>query len=101
MAESPPSDGGVAGASAAVRKFFRRVLLASLELPDGSFDPGRAGETLHRLTFSAVRPYRLLIELDGQILLSFSGAPACTSEKDVLQLEGYDQLVVDGRAMGT
>jgi hypothetical protein len=58
----------------AVNAFFDRVTVAGLLLPDGWFG-GRPMENQHRLTFVAERPKRLLIELDEQVLLSFSGRP--------------------------
>lgn len=41
-------DPQIAGAASAVREFFDRVLLASMELPDEWFG-GRSGENLHEL----------------------------------------------------
>lgn len=54
--------------------WFSRVQQADLKLPDRYFG-GRAGENLHELTFIASRPRKLLIELDEQLLLIFTGAP--------------------------
>lgn len=93
------SDGDIARAAEAVETFFERVLLASLELPDGWFG-GRRGENLHELTLVSARRHRLLLELDGQLLLSFSGAPAVDVDGDEVVLSNFDQLVFDWQSYG-
>jgi hypothetical protein len=49
---------------------------------------GRPMENHHRLTFVAARPKRLLIELDEQLLLSFSGPPVLQRTRSDLALAG-------------
>jgi hypothetical protein len=86
-----------------VRAFFDEALVAGLLLPAGWFG-GRPMETHHRLTFVAARPKRLLIELDEQPLLSFSGTPvvepttselALASGTATLVIRDYRQCVVE------
>ena len=89
----------LAGAASAVQEFFDHVLLASLELPDGWFG-GRPGENLHELTLVSVRPHRLLLELDGQLLLSISGRPEIAVHDSELVLSDFDQLVFDWQSYG-
>ena len=87
----------------AVRGFFAEASVAGLLLPDGWFG-GRPMENHHRLTFVASRPKRLLIELDENVLLSFSGAPtverassahAAADGTRTLVISGYRQCVLD------
>ena len=88
---------------AVVRAFFEDVGVAGLVLPDGWFG-GRAMESHHQLTFVASRPKRLLVELDDQVLLAFSGAPSVTrlttdlamkSGTRGLVIASFTQLVLD------
>lgn len=86
-----------------VMGFFDRAGVAGLLLPDGWFG-GRPMEGHHSLSFVAARPKRLLIELDDQLLLSFSGSPevfetvtefALVEGTPTLVVEGFRQLVFD------
>ena len=86
-------------AAEAIEQFFASVMLASLELPDGWFG-GRRGENLHELTCVCARSHRLLVELDGQLLLSISGTPLVTSENGEVVITGFDQLVFDWQSYG-
>lgn len=79
-----------------VRRFFDRARVAGLLLPDGWFG-GRPMEGHHSLSFVVSRPKRLLIELDDQLLLSFSGSPQVVETVSELALaEGTPTLMVDG-----
>jgi hypothetical protein len=86
-----------------ITEFFERAKGADLLLPDGWFG-GRPMENRHRLTFVVERPKRLLIELDDQVLLSFSGPVkveetrtnyALADGTPTLLIEGFTQLVID------
>lgn len=81
-----------------LRAWFDRVDQADLKLPDGYFG-GRPGENLHELTFLAVRPRKLLIELDERLLLVFTGTPS-VEERELdhgleLVLSGFAALTFD------
>jgi hypothetical protein len=79
-----------------VKGFFAKCEVAGLLLPDGWFG-GRPMENQHRLTFVAQRPKRLLVELDDQILLSFSGGAVVTeTTSQHALLGGTPTLVVSG-----
>lgn len=79
-----------------VRRFFHRAGVAGLLLPDGWFG-GRPMEGHHSLSFVGARPKRLLIELDDQLLLSFSGAPQVTETvTELAVVGGTPTLVIDG-----
>ena len=81
---------------AVVRAFFDDEFVAGLLLPDGWFG-GRPMEGHHQLTFVAARPKRLLIELDEQLLLSFSGSPTVRRTRSRLALaDGTGTLVISG-----
>lgn len=99
VARSMTPTGAVVLAAEAVQQFFDRILLASLELPDGWF-AGRRGESLHELTMVIPRPRRLLVELDGQLLLSFSEVALVSIDGEVLTISRFDQLVFDWQSYG-
>ena len=91
-----------------VRTFFRDVRFVGLCLPDGWFG-GRAMDSYHELTFVAERPKRLLVELDEQLLLVFSGpvrvrrtttALAMLQGTPSLLIEGFSQCVFDWLGYG-
>ena len=78
-----------------VRRFFDQAGVVGLLLPDGWFG-GRPMESHHSLSFVAVRPKRLLIELDDQLLLTFSGTPHVVETVTELALVGgTPTLVID------
>lgn len=84
------------GHAAAVEAFFREVHAADLLLPDGWFG-GRPMENQHELTFVVERPRRLLMELDDQLLLSFSPQVKVTRTTSQLALRrGTPALVLSG-----
>ncbi len=89
-----PAVGMAPDLAATVRAFFDEVLVAGLLLPDGWFG-GRPMENHHQLTFLAARPKRLLLELDEQLLLSFSGAPIVERTTSELALrDGTPTLLI-------
>lgn len=77
-----------------ISAWFERNPIPSLALPDGWFG-GRYGEGAHRLTYLEQRPRKLLIELDEQLLLSFTEVPAVSSSGEELVLSEFQQLVFD------
>jgi hypothetical protein len=77
-----------------VREFFDAVEVAGLLLPDGWFG-ARPMENHHTLTFVASRPKRLLVELDHQLLLSFSGKPVVERTPSELVIHSYRQCVFE------
>jgi hypothetical protein len=74
----------------AIADWFRSNLVASMVLPDGWF--GRPYDNLHSLTWTTTRSTRLLLELDGQLLLVFTGAPTVTVSAAGLVITGFRQL---------
>jgi hypothetical protein len=76
------------GLEATIDGFFERARFAGLLLPDGWFG-GRPMDTLLRLTLLAIRPKRLILELDDQLLLSFIGP-------DILVEESTSELAMTG-----
>jgi len=90
----------MADAAAALRKvneWFAAVGYAGLVLPSGWF--GRPYDNWHELTWACARSTKLLVELDGQLLLVLT-------EPGVPQVEGPDlvlpcaQLVFDWQGYG-
>lgn len=86
-----------------VKNFFRNNRGVGLLLPDGWFG-GRPMENQHDLTLIVERPKRLLIELDDQLLLSFSptfhvelttSKLAMSRGTDTLVIERFGQCVFD------
>jgi hypothetical protein len=74
----------------AIADWFASNLVASMALPDGWF--GRPYDNLHGLTWTTTRSTRLLLELDGQLLLIFTGTPMVTASADGLTISGFHQL---------
>jgi len=89
--------------AAEVEAFFASIWGADLLLPDGWFG-GRPMENQHELSFARRLQKRLLVELDGQMLLSFSGEVVATrttthyglgGDNPTLVISGFRQCVVD------
>jgi hypothetical protein len=79
-----------------IQGFFKDADGPSLLLPDGWFG-GRPMENQHDLTFISVRPSRLLIELDDQLLLSITGEPRIeVTTTDLAVADGSPTLVIEG-----
>lgn len=93
----------VRSAEQAIRAWFDRVHVAALKLPDGWFGD-RPYDNHHRLTFLASRPRKLLVELDEQQLLVFTGIPMVEArELDhalELVLSGFAALTFDWQGYG-
>jgi hypothetical protein len=68
-------------------------MLASLELPSGSFGGGR--RSLYRLTSLEVMGDRLLIELEGQLLLVLTDPGEPVVDGQDLVFDQFAQLVFD------
>lgn len=64
-----------------------------LILPNGWF--GRPYDNIHSLTFLAVRPKKMLVELDHEMLLIFTDLKEVQDEGHELVLSSFSQLVVD------
>ena len=84
---------------AAVREFFRRVDHAGLVLPNGWF--GRPYDNLLQLTRVEADETSLLIELDGQLILTFAGEPKLTASDRGLRLSRFVSLAWDWTEFGT
>ena len=82
-----------------VRAFFATHQVAGLELPDGWF--GRPFDNLHELTLAEGRPLRLLLELDGRLLLTIAGPIDIVEEGDRLVLRSGAQIVFDAALYGS
>lgn len=89
-----------------VVEWFAKVRMASMVLPSGWFG-GRCGENLHELTGIWARDYKLILELDDQLLLVFTGIKSAHIEEFVdrgseeLVLDGFVRLVFDWLAYGS
>jgi hypothetical protein len=80
--------------SLVISEFFDRVRDVGLLLPDGWFG-GRPMDGQFRLTFVAQRPKRLLLELDDQLLFSFSGHPVVSETTTQLaSMSGTPTLII-------
>jgi hypothetical protein len=83
----------------AVRSWFDRVTLASLELPSGPF--GGGGRSLYRLTSLEAMGDRLLIELEGQLLLVVTDPGEVLVDREHLVFDQFAQLVFDWQEFGS
>lgn len=81
-----------------IQPWFNSAKLASLELPDGWF--GRPFDNLHTLTYFSIRPHKTIIELDNQLLLSFTDLASVIVNDKQLELSGFTQLVFDWQEYG-
>ena len=88
----------VAGAFAVVRDWYDRVTLASLYLPTGSF--GGGARSLYRLTNLVATGDRLIIELEGQLLLIITEPGEPLADRDHLVFDRFGQLVFDWQEFG-
>jgi hypothetical protein len=100
--KSDPAMGPDPKAAKTVKRWFGRNGGGTLQLPDGWF--GRPWDNVHMLTWVALRPERLLVEVDEQLMLTFGGAVKVTEGVDDpggaspvawLNFEGYSQFVFD------
>ncbi len=82
-----------------VRKFFAAVGFAGLILPSGWF--GRPYDNLLELTRSEATEESLVLEFDGQLVLTFAGAPRLASTDEGLRLTGFTSLAWDWTEFGS
>jgi len=82
-----------------ISKWFEIAEVGGITLPDGWF--GRPYDTLCRLTFLQVRPHKLLLELDEQILLIFTEAKTVYVKSSELVVKDFEQLVFDWQEFGS
>lgn len=82
-----------------VRDFFATMGYAGLILPSGWF--GRPFDNLHQLTRSEASEQSLLIELDNQLVLTFSGELWATPTDEGLRLGGFTSLAWDWTEIGS
>ncbi len=83
---------------AVVSAWFDKAGTASMELPTGWF--GRPHDNMHRLTWSAVRDDKVLLELDGQLHLVLADVEIVADTAPLLALQ-CSQLVFDWRESGS
>lgn len=79
-----------------VERWFAANGVAGLILPDGWF--GRPHDSQHRLTWLASRPQRLLVELDGRVILLFVAPGSVESTPRELVVDGASHVVVSWSA---
>lgn len=84
---------------AIVRDFFSNVGYAGLILPNGWF--GRPHDNLLRLTRAEAAEGQLLLELEGQLLLTFAGEPRAISTARGLKLSGFTTVTWDWTEFGS
>lgn len=84
---------------AEVRDFFAKVGFAGLVLPSGWF--GRPYDNLLQLTRSEASGEALILELDGQLVLTFVGEPRLTPTDRGLRLTGFTGLAWDWTEFGS
>jgi hypothetical protein len=81
-----------------IMRWFREEKGGSLEFPDRWF--GRPMGNIHELTWIAERPQNLIMELDGQQYLIFTGLGAIKTRGAELVFSGFGQLVFDWQGYG-
>jgi hypothetical protein len=84
---------------AAVVGWFDRTQAGGLKLPSGWF--GRPRDNLHRLTETHVIADRLVLVLDGQMVLTLAGASEVSERHGNLVLSGFDHCVWDWTEYGS
>ena len=85
--------------SETIVSWFKTVAAVGLILPDGWF--GRPYDNYHRLTYLEVRPHKLLVELDNQLLLIFTDLASAELKGQDLALSGFVQCAFDWQEYGT
>lgn len=81
-----------------IRKWFSTMSGGSMHLPDKWF--GRPFDSIHQLTYLEQRPHRLLMELDQQLLLTFTGDVTAEVEASDLVIGNFQQFVFDWLSYG-
>ena len=84
---------------ATVRQFFAAAGYAGLVLPTGWF--GRPYDNLLQLTRGEASDQTLVLELDRQLILTFSGEPQVTTTEEGLRLTGFTALEWDWTEFGS
>jgi hypothetical protein len=82
-----------------ISEWFRAAGGGGLVLPDGWF--GRPHDNQHALTYLVARPHKVLLELDDQLLLTFTDLAKVRVEEAELILTGFTQCVFDWQEYGT
>lgn len=76
-----------------IQAWFERNAGCTIQLPDGPFSAG--GETTpHSLTFMEHLPHNLILELDTQILLVFTGIKSVEATEGDLVFSQFLQCVL-------
>lgn len=83
---------------AQIQRWFGEVKLAGLELPSGWF--GRPHGDLHELTWSATTTQKVLLELDGLLLLTVTEPALAEADSRRLVIPSFAQLVFDWQEFG-
>jgi hypothetical protein len=81
-----------------ISEWFAGVGGASLKLPTRWF--GRPYDNQHRLTQTSVLAGRLLLELDGTILLILAHPSSATVEENCLRMTGFTHVTLDWDGYG-
>lgn len=83
----------------AIREFFGTAGYAGLILPTGWF--GRPYDNFLQLTGSEAADESLMVELDEQLVLTFSGQPRVTTTGSGLRVSGFAALAWDWTEFGS
>lgn len=81
-----------------IREWFKRARFCDLVLPSGM--TGKAGDCGDYLTYLEVRPHKLIIELNKQLLLVLTDCKKIQSSDKELVLSDFVQLVYDWQGFG-
>jgi hypothetical protein len=84
---------------AAVVDWFERMQAGGLKLPSGWF--GRPHDNLHRLSESHVIAGRLVLVLDGQMVLTLAGPRQASEQDGNLVISGFEHCVWDWTEYGS
>lgn len=76
-----------------IEGWFRATGGGGLVLPDGWF--GRPYDNIHRLTFLAIRPLWLILELDERLLLTVREPTSVGQRDSELIISGFTSCVFD------
>ncbi|NNN21675.1 MAG: hypothetical protein HKL80_06705 [Acidimicrobiales bacterium] len=83
----------------AIATWFAKGKQPSLELPSGWF--GRPYDNLHVLTWSAATEHKVLVELDGQLLLVITDPGTVVESETELIIKDCAQVVLDWQEYGS
>jgi hypothetical protein len=82
-----------------IQHWFDQAKVGGLVLPDGWF--GRPYDNFAPLSYLALRPHKLLLEQDDQLLLIFTELGEVRIESSELILTDFAQLVFDWQEYGS